>query len=366
MALHTPNPNPNPFVRVMRKVYNPIGFSRGYNSLLFLIFAGVLLGFSLAKLPSLDVNGYWINNNAPGESYYFGPANYFYNSMIRLHLYTCIPAGILGVWQFLPLLRHNFLLLHRINGYLVILLLLVTNIGALGVARHAFGGSLATQGFVGVLAILTYTSIFLAYWNIKVLQIDQHRAWMLRLYVYLGTIITVRLINIVVAAVISRGSKYFTYYTAMECQKVACMAGGTDLFTSYYPSCLTNPKGLAIVRADLTSAANIAEIAASLAIPFAVSCWLALALHAFAVELYLHLTPAEGERLRQVSYERQLERGLEPAGSVGLVAERIGDAAAWVPLHERAKESDRLEGSSLERKFTSDLAAVSESEEARK
>ncbi|KAK3678118.1 hypothetical protein LTR78_002213 [Recurvomyces mirabilis] len=353
MAVHTSSPNANAFVRFMRKAYNPIGFKKGYNFILFFIFAGALFGFCLAKIQSLNVNGYWMNHNAPGESFWFGPDNRFYNIMIHIHLCTCIPAGLLGVWQFVPVIRYKALIFHRINGYIVILLLLVSNVGAVGVARRAFGGSLATQVFVGVLALLTTTSIFLAWWNIKVLQIDQHRAWMLRLFVYLGTIVTIRLITIVIAAVLSQGSKYFTYFMVMECQKIASMAG-PELLQSY-PTCITNPYGLTIVRANFTAPVNVAEVAAALALPFGVSCWLALTLHVIGIELYLRLTPVEGERLRRVSYERQLERGLEPAGSAGLVVERLGDAEPWTPP-TKAKESVPSVSGSWDAKLTPEIA----------
>lgn len=41
----------------------------------------------------------------------------------------------------------------------------------------------------GVLAISSLGSAVLAYYNIKVLQIDQHRAWMLRAWTYAASII---------------------------------------------------------------------------------------------------------------------------------------------------------------------------------
>lgn len=43
--------------------------------------------------------------------------------------------------------------------------------------------------------------------------------------------------------------------------------------------------------------------------------------------LQLHLTPRESERLRQVSYERQVEAGFKNAGHAGLVA-RHSDVGA--------------------------------------
>jgi len=68
--------------------------------------------------------------------------------------------------------------------------------------------------------------------------------------------------------------------------------------------------------------------------------WIAIFLHDVGVEIYLNLTPAEGERLREVSYERQLEAGFEHPGSVGLTVDRWGDAKAWVPERKRLEAGD--------------------------
>jgi hypothetical protein len=58
------------------------------------------------------------------------------------------------------------------------------------------------------------------------------------------------------------------------------------------------------------------------------------------------MTPAESNRLRQVSYERQLARGSTRPGYAGLVAERFGDAAPYEPRSsenvDSAKSDDRV------------------------
>ena len=59
--------------------------------------------------------------------------------------------------------------------------------------------------------------------------------------------------------------------------------------------------------------------------------WVAIFLHVVGVEIYLALTPREGQRLRMVSYERQLAAGFRNPGSAGLVVERLGDADHWAP-----------------------------------
>lgn len=86
--------------------------------------------------------------------------------------------------QFIPVVRHKWILVHRLNGYLVLLLFLLSTVGALMIARHAFGGGLDTQAAVGTLSIGCLTSFVLAWVNIKRLQIEQHRAWMLRGWFY--------------------------------------------------------------------------------------------------------------------------------------------------------------------------------------
>lgn len=95
-----------------------------------------------------------------------------------------IAAALLVILQFTPAIRQKARLLHRINGYIVVLLALIANAGAIMIAREAFGGTLATQSWIGATFILTTIGLGLAIYNVKRLQIDQHRAWMLRTWFY--------------------------------------------------------------------------------------------------------------------------------------------------------------------------------------
>lgn len=54
------------------------------------------------------------------------------------------------------------------------------------IVRNAFGGTFATQTGVGAAVIITTISVGMAYYNIKRLQIEQHRAWMLRTFFYVS------------------------------------------------------------------------------------------------------------------------------------------------------------------------------------
>lgn len=183
---------------------------------------------------------------------------------------------------------------------------------------------MATQGFVGTLAIAVLGSAFLAYINIKRLQIDQHRAWMLRCWFYAGSIITMRLIMILSAIIIS---SIGGYYIAMPCQQLSYMGGNA----STYLACVADPNGQTAVLANFNVPKGVEQVAASMQTSFGMAAWIAFALHVLGIEIYLKLTPAEGERLRQVSYERQLERGFSHPGRAGLTVDRLGDAEEWKP-----------------------------------
>lgn len=97
-----------------------------------------------------------------------------------MHLGGILPASILVILQFIPAIRHKMLLFHRINGYGVMLLSLVGVVGAFMIARNTFGGGLDVQTHIGLSGLIFVSCLALAYYNIKRLQIEQHRAWMLR------------------------------------------------------------------------------------------------------------------------------------------------------------------------------------------
>ena len=105
---------------------------------------------------------------------------------MKLHLYCILPAALLVVLQFVPVIRHKVMLFHRLNGYTIVVLSLISNAGTIIIARHAFGGDFATQTWVGTMVILTTLGYVMAWINIKLLQIDQHRAWMMRTWAWVS------------------------------------------------------------------------------------------------------------------------------------------------------------------------------------
>ncbi|KAF9882426.1 hypothetical protein CkaCkLH20_00462 [Colletotrichum karsti] len=326
------------FVTLARKIYNPLGFKRGYNFTLFVITAGAMMGFTLARLMYFDLDGAFCdparkNRALPGECYYYQPGSAD-RVGILLHLAGVLPGGFLACFQFVPAVRHRAILFHRLNGYLVLLLSVVGMVGVFMIARRTFGGGVSTQTAVGSGSIMFLGALGLAVYNVKKLQIEQHRAWMLRAWVYAGFIITMRIISFLAARVIASTDP--TYYEVKQCAVLDFIFRHNQTkIMSLYPDCGAyfsgaNPGLNVLVHAGV-DARQPAEIAAGFTAVFGAGSWLALAIHAILVELYLHLTPAEAERLRRISYQRQLEAGMKNAGNAGLTVQRLGDAEPWLP-----------------------------------
>ena len=123
------------------------------------------------------------NSAAPGECYYFTTFTR-YKIGIMMHLASILPASLLTVIQFTPFIRQRWITVHRISGYASILLYTVSLVGALMIARHSFGGGLDVQVWIGFVGIGVLICFVLSWVNIKRLQIEQHRAWMLRGWFY--------------------------------------------------------------------------------------------------------------------------------------------------------------------------------------
>jgi hypothetical protein len=269
---------------------------------------------------------------------------------LLIHLATILPAGFLVVFQFVPIIRHKVILFHRINGYICLILLFVSNAGAFALMPAFLDYDAFGQISVGVLGVSTCICAILAYVNIKRLQIDQHRAWILRTWVYAASVISLRIIQIAAQHTINRfyPDRFWRVYTCGKIFDIYRTYGVPDLQNPtpiIYPVCA--PNGPAsfdpTIRTPVPANKNPILIAGQLnpatpemnsaliSITFSLSFWVAFVLHVLAVEVYLRMTPRETARLKQVSYERQLARGMKNPGNAGLTVERFGDAEKWIP-----------------------------------
>lgn len=173
-----------------------------------------------------------------------------------------------------------------------------------------------------------------------------------------STIITLRIIFECATRIITIMG---TYYSAQPCDKLndiaaSIAANGTEMLLAEFPACSAFLDGdlnaHAIVNVNFNGTA--AQKMAAINMTFGMAGWVALAIHAFGVEVYvrpahmtllrisliilqLHLTPEESKRLRQVSYERQLKAGHKHPGDSGLVSQpfrNIQEQGTSSPLGE--------------------------------
>ena len=167
-----------------------------------------------------------------------------------LHLACMLPVGLLMIPQFVPRIRRNFLMFHRVNGYTIILLTLVGNVGALLIARRGLGGDVAAQAATGLLVIMSTTGLILAWWNIRNFQIDLHRAWMLRSMFWIASIVSTRLIMPLAALVMTAMG---TYYIAWPCDELKYVLGASTMHRDFPQCTLPNgtTDGYVAVKAEL-------------------------------------------------------------------------------------------------------------------
>ncbi len=180
-----PNKPPaNVFVAAARPIYNALGFSKGYNFVLWVILCGALMGFVFARFMFLDFDGVLCNPEStvggamPGQCYFYTKPGG--RAGIMLHLAAILPAAFLVVFQFVPAIRYRAILVHRICGYVILVLVIASTVGVFFVIVYTYEGMPDMQTVPAFASILFVVSKCIAFYSIRRLRIDQHRAWMIR------------------------------------------------------------------------------------------------------------------------------------------------------------------------------------------
>lgn len=283
-----------------------------------------------------------LQNTIPGDA-----INYRSGRMrvgMLLHLGAILPAGVLACFQFVPVIRHAAIMFHRLNGYMIILLFFIANAGAFIIVPQAAGGSPATQVGLGSLATVTTITITLSYINIKRLQIDQHRAWMIRTWVYAASVLTLRIVFEATHKYIAEHQSR-DWYDVQTCASIwaqyvlhGAPDGEGNPVPMIYPQCTEANSTMPVAIQGNPDGAGPEFVTAAFSLSFGMSTWLAFLIHIIGAEIYLRLTPAETERLKVVSYERQLKAGFRHPGRAGLTVDKFGDAPAFKPLMDNQTE----------------------------
>jgi hypothetical protein len=191
---------------------------------------------------------------------------------------------------------------HRYNGYVVMFLLSLGNIAIiLTLPVSMGGGDLSLYSAILFLAVATSGAMYLAWYNIKRQQIEEHRKWMLRAMFWMGTIVTMRVIMILIIPAVSYHGGFATVshqillvcftrltdpsrYELWTCDQVKYVTANDTAAYEEFPACIPGENTYVGVPADLHSRLHIGSL---IRLAFAAATWLAIVLHTFGVELYV-------------------------------------------------------------------------------
>ncbi|KAG8744039.1 hypothetical protein FRC10_010928 [Ceratobasidium sp. 414] len=172
----------------------------GLPSRLWATFAFVMVVSFIARVSYIFPGGFEANLTR-GENYYFQiPLK---KALLWTHIASLLPAGLLAVTQFIPRIRARAINFHRTAGKIVIILTIISIITAWAVVPVSFGGDLAVQSGMYTLGTMILWSTMKAWAAIQRLQIDEHRAWVIRAWSYYMSVVTLRFTMIVAMVVIS-------------------------------------------------------------------------------------------------------------------------------------------------------------------
>ena len=299
-----------------------------------------MLIFVLVRLPIVSVNGYMCNpfneRAAPGECYWHTLPWSRYQIGIYLHLWSVFPATLIAILQFVPAIRTRRIGVHRFLGYICWVLGITAAVTALMICDRSFGGSMATKSATSILAAMCFLGHYKAYKAVRNYHLDKHREWMLRTWIWMGGILTMRPLMVLMALTISfLARRDIRFNAALPCPQAFYMLtnGGDigisnskpDFFTTYGFECspalgmmstpstvLTRPNmsplggfeailadGRAIISANLISR-RIDFRAAALDLSFGPAFLLGIAINAIIVEWYLRKTSNEAQRLQKL------------------------------------------------------------------
>lgn len=284
-----------------RAVTRMCGFNEKYSLGLLIFFGGALIGFCLARTLMMSPANLR-DLTIPGEWFWYRQS--VFKPCIFIHVYLSIISGIFAVFQFVPAIRRRSVILHRINGYMTVALLIPSTVCGSVVARRAFGGELNVQSAFYVDGCLivsaSLTGLFYAKRNTR-----KHRKWMLRTVAYAAVPITARLTSIAARHIVS---VIGSYYALWRCEEISWVLNSVAAAQQSYPQCTPSQAGddLASVRVAIRAAADGDKLGlgSSVRVTWGMSMWVAIVIHSLGVETYIRLSESSNRYRRGFVLQR--------------------------------------------------------------
>jgi len=210
-----------------------------------------------------------------------------WKGLLAAHIILCFCGGFLVIWQFVPAIRRRYILFHRINGYLSLLITLPALLFGMIVARKAFGGDMSDQAGFYCLGILQ--SFYGVQGILNVRDTRRHRRWMLRFVGLLGVAITMRFIILSANEIVT---DIGSYYALWRCDELLFVSSGN---LTAYPSCLAAQKaGESLAHVQVAIHASIREgrinKASMRRLISGMVIWVAFLIHIVGTEVYIRAT----------------------------------------------------------------------------
>ncbi|KDQ13810.1 hypothetical protein BOTBODRAFT_110881 [Botryobasidium botryosum FD-172 SS1] len=197
------------------------------------------------------------------------------------------------------------MVLHRINGYLTLALLIPGTISGAIVGRRAFGGSPNTQSAYYASAIMIVGAALMGISNVRNTRL--HRKWMLRTVAYLAAPITTRIIALIAREIVGMIGSYFDVWTCDELAFLQSTGQGVPDFLNAYPQCgdtTVNPSTIHVPIQASTKAYPV-NYGTSVRLTFGMGLWIAIVLHVIGVEIYIRSTEAANQHRRGFVLDRK-------------------------------------------------------------
>ncbi|KAG8952317.1 Multifunctional pyrimidine synthesis protein CAD [Tulasnella sp. 424] len=229
----------------------------------------------------------------PGEWFWYRQK--LYKPNIFIHIYLSIIAGLMAIFQFLPVIRRRKMILHRLNGYMTLIILIPGTIAGGIVGRRAFGGSPSTQSAYYMATLLTVGAALTGYSKVK--ETRKHRKWMLRAVTYVSSVITTRIIAIIAREIFSHVGGYYELWSCSELEFLQQNGQGVPNFDASYPICSARPgqgnfspvpPPFAPVLVKMRS--YPVSYGSAVRATFGMALWISLVIHVIGVEIYFDIT----------------------------------------------------------------------------
>ncbi|KAF8746893.1 hypothetical protein RHS02_00620, partial [Rhizoctonia solani] len=303
-------------VSTYRRPWWMLGFEKKMTPVLFVIFGGAILGFSLSRTPMLNFNRL-LQMTTPGEGFWYEQAPFKANIIIHIftslrqcsfQVITCmmliaydylryLAASFFSVFLFLPITWKRWPKFHSIFGYILSLLLAISLVCGSVLGRRAQGGDLNMQSAVYMLGSASAYAVVMGCLEARRGAIDMHREYMLRAWFYNGAFVTTRVTALISAHIVTAINGYFSLW---KCAEVGYVLKTREALIQAYPECgtstaLEKPKWTHVAVHASWNEGPLGRGSASRA-SFGMALWVAMFLHILGIELYLRYTQDESKK----------------------------------------------------------------------